>query len=287
MSHRRGRRILALALLLCAAGCALLLWLRPWERPAAAAGEAEFALHMIDVGQGDALLLTCGGKSMLVDAGPRDSAASLCAYLRGQGIRTLDYVVLTHFHADHSGGLREVFAQFGVGLFLVPDGPDDEQILAYAGELAGKNGCALGLACAGCVYPLAGAEVSVLSPEENADPDEENARSLVLLARYDKIRFLLTGDAPAELLEGLRLPRCDLLKVSHHGSTDGTSAKLLSRVSPAYAFISCGAGNEYGHPHESCLRRLTEAGAQVWRTDQQGTCVAAVTGGKVRVVTVR
>ena len=283
-SSRRvpGRILLGCLLLLCAALCAALLWLRPWERPLAQ--ESDFALHMIDVGQGDALLLTCGGRSMLVDAGPEDHADDLCAYLRGQGVKRLDYALLTHFHADHYGGLPAVFDQIDADVFVLPDGPDDEAVLSFAGELLSKSDCALDLTGAGRVYELGGATVTVLSPAADFDPLEENQRSVILLAQYGGRSFLLTGDAPVETLEGLDLPVCDLLKAAHHGSDDGASDLLLSRISPAYGFISCGAGNEYGHPHESVLRRLTEAGAEVWRTDRQGTVVAAVTGGTVRII---
>lgn len=281
---RSGRTLCAAALLLCSVLCALLLWLRPWEKMADSGG---FALHMIDVGQGDALLLTCGGQTMLVDGGPAENADALLTYLHAQKLKQLDYVVLTHPHSDHYGGLPRVFANYKVGLFLLPDGEDTEAIYAFAGELCGKNDCDLDLASAGRTYALGDAEITVFSPVSGAAPEDENDLSLVLLAEYGKHRFLLTGDASAGLLDTLDLPKLDVLKVSHHGSSDGTSSLLLSKASPAYAFISCGADNSYGHPHDICLRRLTEAGAQVWRTDTNGTVVAAVTGDTLRITTMR
>ena len=165
-----GRALLALTLLLCAALCGVLLWQRPWEKTGSSS-DTGLSLHMIDVGQGDALLLSCGGRVMLVDAGPRESAAALCAYLRAQGIKALDYVVLTHLHADHSGGMTQVFSEFDVSLFVLPGGADEAEVLSYAGELTGKNACELDLACAGRSYVLGDAEISVLSPAADAVPE--------------------------------------------------------------------------------------------------------------------
>jgi Predicted hydrolase (metallo-beta-lactamase superfamily) len=151
----------------------------------------------------------------------------------------------------------------------------------------GKNDCDLELISAGRNYVLGDSIVSVLSPAANAASEDENDLSAVLLAEYGEYKFLLTGDASATLLETLDLPKIDVLKVAHHGSSDGTSELLLSKTSPAHAFISCGAGNEYGHPQDACLRWLTEAGARVWRTDLSGNVVAAVTGGTLRITTSR
>jgi Predicted hydrolase (metallo-beta-lactamase superfamily) len=127
-----GRMICALAMLFCTGLCAVLLLLRPWETPQES---NDFSLHMIDVGQGDALLLVSDGKSMLVDGGPTDSSAALLAYLHAQKLTHLDYVVLTHAHSDHYGGLRQVFEEYDVGLFLLPDSTDTDAVYSFASWL--------------------------------------------------------------------------------------------------------------------------------------------------------
>lgn len=287
---RRGnghsfRRAGALALLFFAVLCALLLYLRPWTKPAADSGD--LALHMINVGQGDALLLVSGEQTMLIDGGPPDASEALLSYLRAQNVRKLDYVVLTHGHNDHFGGLKQVFEEYKVGLFLLYDGPETESIYSFAGELTGANDCELELTSAGRSYRLGNAEITVLSPQSGAAPGDENDGSLVLLVQSGSHRFLLTGDAGSEALEALDLPKIEVLKAAHHGSISGTSEQLLSLTSPAHALISCGADNEYGHPHDECLRRLTQAGVQVWRTDKDGSVVAAVTGETLHITTTR
>lgn len=279
-----ARMICAIAMIFCAGLCAVILLLHPWASPQRGSG---FSLHMIDVGQGDALLLVSNGKSMLIDGGPTDSSDALLAYLRAQKLTHLDYVILTHAHSDHYGGLRQVFEKYDVGLFLLPDSADTDTVYSFASWLCGKNDCDMDLISAGRSYVLGDSTVSVLSPAADAAAEDENDLSAVLLAEYGEYKFLLTGDASSALLETLDLPKIDVFKVAHHGSSDGTSDLLLSKTSPAHAFISCGAGNEYGHPQDACLRRLTEAGARVWRTDLSGNVVAAVTGDTLRITTSR
>ena len=279
-----GRRLaFSVLLLLAGAACLLLALWEPWAAPTVQEGSA--TLTAFDVGQGDALLLCSGGETMLIDAGTRESADALCAALRSRKLRRLDYVVLTHPHSDHYGGMYEVFERFEVGAFLLPDGAERDALLSFAGELCGRNACPIELVSAGRTLTLGNAVVTVLSPEAGAAPDDENDLSLVLDVRCGRVGMLLTGDATQAVLESLELPRCTLFKAAHHGSSGAISEEILRRVRPAYAFISCGAGNEYGHPHEQTLALLADAGTEVFRTDRQGTLTAVVEDGRLRIVT--
>ncbi|HLO04068.1 MAG TPA: ComEC/Rec2 family competence protein, partial [Symbiobacteriaceae bacterium] len=289
--RRTGRQLAALlsvALPLLLAG--RLLW--------AGLPNDELRLTALDVGQGDALLLELpGGRAMLIDGGPAaapeqgregyDAGESvILPVLRERGIRRLDWVVLTHPHQDHAGGLPAVLRAMPVGL-LIENGMDGSapgpiELDAVAAErgvpaVAVQGGQVLDLG--------AGATALILAPPNPLFHDtrsDENANSVVLLISYKGARLLLTGDLEAVgeewlLAQGIDL-RSDLLKVAHHGSRYSSTTEFLAAVHPRYAVISAGRGNSFGHPDAGTVQRLQAVGATVYRTDQQGT-ISFRTGG--------
>lgn len=281
--ERRARFAMGLAAALPLLLVGRLLW------PGRPAGELR--LTALDVGQGDAILLELpSGRTMLIDGGPAaapeqgragfDAGESvILPALRDRHIRRLDWVVLTHPHQDHAGGLPAVLRALPVGI-LIEDGmdgsaPAPKELKAVAAE----RGVPIVTVQGGQVLDLgAGATAQILAPPEPLFHDtrsDENANSVVLLIRYKEARLLLEGDLEAVgeewLLEQGVDVRAELLKVAHHGSGYSSTPEFLAAVQPRYAVISAGRGNSYGHPNPETVERLQAVGATVYRTDQQGT----------------
>ena len=249
-------------------------------------------LDFIDVGQGDAVLVTSPtGKTALIDGGPLQSARALTAFLAAHTHGPLDLVLLTHPHEDHLGGLAAVVSAIGARSFL--DAPAPYASPAYASLLRvlQSRGVTVRQAIRGRTIDLGGGAILVLvgppEPPIAGSRSDVNANSVVTRLTFGKFAALLAGDAEAPteawlLRAGTRLSGT-LLKVAHHGSRYATGERFLAAVRPQIAVISCGAGNEYGHPAPQTLARLARAGARVYRTDVNGTVTIETNGTSVRV----
>ena len=246
-----------------------------------------------DVGQGDALVLNAGaGQAVVVDTGPEPRAVDRC--LDRLGVGTVPLLVLTHFHADHVDGIAGVFAGRRVGAVETTrllDPPGGVREVDEAASDAGLTAVPATYAAASAVGPIT---MQVLWPppdsptEGPGDGSTANDASVVLLVQVAGVRMLLTGDVEPEgqaelarLLPGLHV---DVLKMPHHGSAHQDEPWLLS-LDPAVVLVSVGADNDYGHPAESALRPLEQAGVDVYRTDQDGDLAVVVDDGGLRVVT--
>jgi competence protein ComEC len=253
-------------------------------------------VSVLDVGQGDAILLEAsGGQRMLVDGGPDpDLLVRRLDERLPLWDRRIDLVVLTHPHEDHSGGLAGLAPRYRVGRIaetgLASDGAGVRELRAMADRL----GISRVRMTQGDTFSLGAARVDVLWPplddvlaEDAATNRSVNDTSIVLGVSMGHQRALLTGDLEddrdAELLAAMPIDGrpWDLLKVAHHGSATATSGRLLEAIRPRLAAISVGLDNDYGHPAPALLERLDEIGAQVWRTDQQGTLSVALDGQPV------
>lgn len=263
-----------------------------WYRTQYGAGrpiDGQLEIHVIDVGQGDSILLRSGDQTMLVDTGLRESGDEVSAYLQAQGIRRLDRLLITHDHSDHSGGLRRVLKDIDTDVLMLYDGGDREGGYLLAGELAGDSDCDVAFVEKGQQFPLGEAVVKVVFPHAGYDSDDLNDESVVLLVECAGKRVLLTGDstAAAELLYTEDLPGIDVLKVAHHGSGGSSSEELLRAIAPRVALISCGLNNDYGHPHQRVMGTLEDLECAVYRTDRQGTLTVTVKDGDISVDTER
>ena len=243
-------------------------------------------VHFIDVGQGDSILLTCGKQSMLVDAGSEQAGQTVVDYLRRQSVTVLDYLVSTHPHRDHCGGLAAVVQNFTVRTAYSPVTESDSEYFAAFAKAAKTAKLNITVPAAGDTFPLGAAKVTVLGPVGDYESlDNVNDMSLVLRVDYGETSFLLTGDMEygeeTALLNAGADVDCTVLKAAHHGSGYSTGYRLLYAATPEIAVISCGAGNEYGHPHEETLSRLADAGAEVYRTDLNGTIICVSDGNTV------
>lgn len=236
-------------------------------------------LHVLDVGQGESILLRLPGDiDVLVDGGGLGGArldvgaAVVAPALWALGVRRLHRVIVTHPDRDHAGGIPAILERFPVGGIWIP--PDPAGGFRDLRSRAAQLGIPIREVTAGERAMWSGAHVTVLHPPPDPAPGTpDNERSLVLRIRRDGTCLLLTGDAgrPAEArLLATGLGRCEVLKVGHHGSRSGTGRALLAALRPRIALVSAGAGNSWGHPDLAVLRRLERAGARVLRTDLDG-----------------
>ena len=240
------------------------------------------------VGQGDAVVLPAGpSRAVVIDAGPEPDPVDHC--LRRLGVRQVALFVVSHFHADHIGGVAGVFRGRDVRAVVGPDWPDPPA--GRAAVVAAAGSVTLHAVGPGWAYAVGGLRLSVIGPFEplhgtNSDP---NNNSLVLRAEVDGETVLLPGDAETEeqdeLLRhlGAEALRADVLKVAHHGSSYQDPA-FIDAIDPAVALVSVGKDNDYGHPNASLLARLARGGARVLRTDEAGDLAAVATGHGLAVV---
>lgn len=252
----------------------------------------EFELHMIDVGQALSILMVSPeGNTALIDAGESGDGETVVDYLHQEGIEKLDYLIATHAHADHIGGMREVVENMEIGTIIMSEIPEaiTPTSKAYTGllEAIALKGYRITPAKPGEKFPLGEATLTVLGPTR--EYDDLNDTSVVTRTTYGDISFLVEGDAEETAEEDMlagKLPLSgEVLIAGHHGSATSSSFGYLNAVSPLYIGISCGVGNSYGHPHQEALERMDEVGAEVYRTDLDGTVVFSTDGKDIRVKT--
>lgn len=245
--------------------------------------EGTLEVHFIDVGQGDAALLLCGGDAMLIDGGRSAESGKLYTYLKNQGVQHLDYLVATHADADHVGGLSGALNYAAADTAYCSVTEDNSKAFQNLIKTLDKQGKRLEIPHAGDSFPLGTAKVTVLGPLRSYENDNDG--SLVLRVSFGKTAFLFMGDAEYAAETELAASGAELsatvLKVSHHGSSSGTGSALLSAAKPKYAVISVGKDNSYGHPSASAVERLEKAGAEILRTDRRGTLIFVSDGESV------
>ena len=252
------------------------------------APQAKLTAHYLDVGQGDSELIQLpNGKTMLIDAGEAEAGDRIVADLKALGVTKLDYVVATHPHADHIGGMPKVLASFPVGAVYLSNATATTQTYKNFIAAVKKSGAPAYVVRAGAAIftDEGGAAAAVVAPNSDSY-DDLNNYSVVIRLTYGSRAFLFTGDAEA-LSEGeiTANVQADVLKVGHHGSSSSTSAAFLKKVAPKYAVIEVGAGNDYGHPTQQTLQRLAGVGAAVYRTDLNGTVTMVCDGTNISVST--
>lgn len=238
----------------------------------------------LDVGQGESVILTSGGETALVDCGSsnsyKDPGGLAADTLHSMGVRELSAVVVTHYHADHTNGLYEVLRRIPVQTVYLPDIEDEYGVRERLVSLAEEKGAQVTYVTKETADTLGDTVLTIYPPVQSGG--DLNELGLTALASAGDFDLLITGDMSGstekKLVETYALPDIEVLVVSHHGSRYSSNIRFLKSVTPEAAVISVG-DNNYGHPSEETLQRLLAVGADIWRTDQQGTIRITVNGG--------
>ena len=242
-------------------------------------------VHFIDVGQADSAFIELGnGQTMLIDAGR--SGGDVVDYIRNLQYETIDYVVASHPHDDHIGGMATVLNSFNIGKMYMPKQAHTISAFTNMLDVIENKGIDLYTAKVGTnILSSGNINIDVLAPFSESNSNLNNVSAVVRIT-YGKTVMLFTGDAE-HVIENQLLHSgidADVLKVGHHGAGSASSRSFIKEVSPEVAVISVGEGNSYGHPHADTLAILNEVGANIYRTDEQGTIV--VTADQNKKITV-
>ncbi len=242
-------------------------------------------IHFIDVGQGQCVLICSDSHNMLIDGGEKEYSSKIISYMKNLDIEKLDYVIATHPHSDHIGGLSDVINHFEVDNIIAPQVPDElvPTSNSYYNFLDSvkKNGKGMIKAVPGDIYNLGESQFEIIAPL-SAESDDLNNYSVVCVFKYGKNTALFGGDASEneenDILESGTDIDVDLLNVFHHGSSSSSGKDFLYNVSPEYCVIMCGADNSYGHPNKTTIKSLEVFTENIYRTDLQGTIICEMDG---------
>jgi competence protein ComEC len=247
--------------------------------------ENDLQVHYIDVGQADCILIRVptkdGLKNMLIDAGTSDGYKQqvILDYLDGQGVETLEYMIVTHPHADHNAAALKVLKTYSVKNLILPECETSQKTWLNMLEWLDEQKKEYIPSEVGDTYQIGDASFEILGPVDTSKVKDPNDYSVVIRMDYGETSFLFTGDAE-EASEKAMLAandaskfKCDVLKLGHHGSESSTSDAFLKAADPSLGIIMSGGGNEYGHPDKVVVDRLTAAGVEILRTDLEGTIV--------------
>lgn len=249
---------------------------------------SDLVVTFVDVGQGDCTLVQLpDDKVILVDAGEASAAGAVLDALEAAQVDKIDYLVASHPHADHIGGMEAVLGAYDVDEVWAPDAP--ATTLTYEGFLDAidEKGLAINVAVAGAeiVSDDAGYTVDVLAPAEGTESEDMNDYSAIVRVTYGETSLLLTGDATAQEIVDASPGHVDVLKAAHHGSETGTDAAVMAETTPAYVVMSYVGGNSYGHPDQSTLDAVAAAGAVACSTAANGNVTVTLDGEKVSIKT--
>lgn len=253
--------------------------------------EGDLTVHFIDVGQGDCQLIKSGSKSVLIDCGEKEYYSDVIQYLKAQEITRLDYVIVTHPHSDHAGGMSYILEEFDIGTLIMPKlkeeiTPTTSTYLRILKAVESKK-ITLKYAEPSKKYKLDNAEMTVLSPLN--DYNDLNNYSVAVKLVHGENSFLFTGDMETQAEKDLLQSGTDIsarvLKVGHHGSSSSTSQGFLDKVDPEYAVIGVGSPNDYGHPHAQTLNILEKRNTKLYRTDLNGHIIFVSDGKNFNILT--
>ncbi len=245
-------------------------------------------VSFLDVGQGDSSFIEFpNGKCMLIDASIKDAGENIEEYIKSRGFKKIDYVVATHPHSDHIGGMKYIAENFEIGEVYLTEAATTTKIFIEFLETIKEKGVAVNKAKKGQNFSQDDVLVEFLGPVSDTYEDLNNW-SAVVKVTYKDTAFLFTGDverlAEYELINSGQSLKADVLKVAHHGSDSSSSNKFLKEVTPSVCVISCGKNNDYGHPHKETLDRLRSVGTEIYRTDLNQTVVITSDGVEVNVL---
>lgn len=244
--------------------------------------QEDLLIDFIDVGQADSILVRNQDKVMIIDAGTNEAGETVVNYLKNLGITKIDYLIGTHPHEDHIGGLDDVINNFDIGQIYMPKIETTTKTFEDVLDAIENKNLTITAPNKGDKIEL-GQAVGEFMTEPILDKDNLNVSSLVLRLEFGNTSYLFMGDAEEENEETIHWPKTDVLKVGHHGSSTSSSESFLEQVQPQYAVIMAGKDNSYGLPTQETIDKLNNRGSEIYRTDEDGTIQMASDGNAIEI----
>ncbi len=244
--------------------------------------QEDLLIDFIDVGQADSILVRNQDKVMLIDAGTNEAGETVVNYLKNLGITKIDYLIGTHPHEDHIGGLDDVINNFDIGQIYMPKIETTTKTFEDVLDAIENKNLTITAPNKGDKIEL-GQAVGEFMTEPILDKDNLNVSSLVLRLEFGNTSYLFMGDAEEENEETIHWPKTDVLKVGHHGSSTSSSESFLEQVQPQYAVIMAGKDNSYGLPTQETIDKLNNRGSEIYRTDEDGTIQMTSDGNAIEI----
>ena len=240
-------------------------------------------VHFLDVEQGLSIVVQLGDEVLIYDGGDRDTSSYVVSYLQDLGITEINYMISSHYDADHLAGLIGCLNAFEVKNVIGSDYEHDSKLYTSFMDAVKAEGLKMQYPPVGTTYDFGEAEITILSPKEIGN--DSNANSVAIKLSYGESDFIFTGDADYGserdmVASGINLD-CEVLSLAHHGSASGNSSLFLEKTTPEYAVISCAKGNNYGHPHVEVVELLEVMEIEVFRSDVQGTVISTTDGKNI------
>lgn len=240
--------------------------------------ENDLYIYFLDVGQAESILVLNNNETMLIDAGNNEDGKLICEQIESMGIKRIDYLIGTHPHEDHIGGLDNVINTFDIGTIYMPKKSSTTKTYEDVIDAIAGKGRKVSSPKIGTTFKIGNAICEVMTIDNNAE--DANLTSICIEMIYGTQKYLFTGDMETANEKTRSWNDIDVLNVAHHGSSTSSSKAFLDQIKPEIAIISCGKDNDYGHPHKEVLNRLEKIDCEVYRTDMMGTILLRSDGTK-------
>lgn len=246
--------------------------------------EDQLIIDFFDVGQADSILIRNQDKTMLIDAGTNEMGNVVVEHLKEYGISKIDYLIGTHPHEDHIGGLDDVINNFDIGQVYMPQITTTTKTFEDVLNAIENKNLKITSPNKNDIIELGQANTKFMTIPI-LDRDNLNLSSLVIRLEFGNNSFLFMGDAEKENEQSIKWPKTDVLKVGHHGSNTSSTKEFLNQVQPQYSIIMVGKDNSYKLPKEETINKLQECGSEIYRTDLNGDIQIISDGNNIEVIT--